>query len=80
MHRIEDEIIFANHKGYVFHDSRGFECGSEEELRIVQDFVHTRMQKRRLVDRIHAIWFALIDVHEEELLKPCLQVLHSNGQ
>ncbi|KAF5346882.1 hypothetical protein D9756_010594 [Leucocoprinus leucothites] len=37
-HRIEDEIIFSNHKGYVFHDSRGFEAGGEEELGIVQNF------------------------------------------
>jgi hypothetical protein len=55
-HDIEDELTFAKHDGYVFHDSRGFEAGNEEELRIVQEFVRRRSQMRRLNDRLHAIW------------------------
>ena len=57
MHDIEDEIVFANHNGYIFHDSRGLESGSHDELRIVQEFVYRRSQERRLKDRLHAIWF-----------------------
>ena len=57
MSNIEDEIVFTNHNGYVFHDSRGLESGSEVELRIIQDFVRRRSQERRLKDRLHAIWF-----------------------
>jgi hypothetical protein len=57
-HDIEDELIFTNHEGYVFHDSRGFEAGSEDELRAVQEFVRRRSQERKLVNRLHAIWFA----------------------
>jgi hypothetical protein len=57
MHNIKDEITFAKHDGYVFHDSRGFEAGDEKELKIVQDFVRRRSQKRELVNRLHAIWF-----------------------
>ena len=56
-HNIKDELVFANHRGYVFHDSRGFEAGGEEELKTVQDFVRRKSRKNRLKDRLHAIWF-----------------------
>jgi hypothetical protein len=56
-HDIEDELTFTNHDGYVFHDSRGFEAGNEDELRIVQEFVRRRLQERQLNDKLHAIWF-----------------------
>jgi hypothetical protein len=58
VHNIEDELVFSNHTGYVFHESRGFEEGSEDELRIVQEFVHRKLRERHLKDRLHAIWFA----------------------
>ncbi|KAF8266460.1 hypothetical protein EI94DRAFT_1701713 [Lactarius quietus] len=57
-HRIQDEIEFSNHKGYVCHDSCGFEAGSNEELSIVQSFIEKKAGQRRLEDRLHAIWFA----------------------
>jgi hypothetical protein len=56
--------VFSNHDGYVFHDSRGFEAGSDKELKIVQEFIRKRSAKRQLRDRIHAIWFALSTVHD----------------
>jgi len=58
-HNIEDELVFANHRGYAFHDSRGFEAGSEDELKTVQDFVRRKSQERRLGDRLHAIWYCI---------------------
>ena len=58
-HNVEDELVFANHRGYVFHDSRGFEAGSEEELKTVQDFVRRKSREKRLGDRLHAIWYGL---------------------
>ncbi|KDR66205.1 hypothetical protein GALMADRAFT_1206289 [Galerina marginata CBS 339.88] len=39
MHNIDDEIRFHSLPGFVFHDSRGFEAGSLEELSTVQQFV-----------------------------------------
>jgi hypothetical protein len=57
-HNIEDELVFANYKGHVFHDSRGFESGGKTELKTVQDFVRRRSEEVRLSDRLHAIWFA----------------------
>ena len=56
-HDINDELIFTNHDGYIFHDSRGFEAGGEDELKTVQDFVKRKSQQKRLRDRLHAIWF-----------------------
>jgi len=82
LHNIEDELVFANHDGYVFHDSRGFEAGGEDELKIVQDFVRRKSQEKRLNDRLHAIWFvpcrlAYLDL---QIHKIAFQVLHSDGQ
>jgi hypothetical protein len=58
LHDIDDEFIFEGHGDYIFHDSRGFESGSEVELKIVQDFVRRKSREKRLKDRLHAIWYA----------------------
>ncbi|KAN0137719.1 hypothetical protein V8E53_004475 [Lactarius tabidus] len=58
-HSIEDELVFANHKGYIFHDSCGFEAGSDQELKIVQRFVRQRTTQIKLKDRLHAIWYCV---------------------
>lgn len=62
-HNIEDELTPTSHDGYVFHDSPGFEAGSEDEIRIVQDFVRRKSRERRLQDRLHAIWFVSLCIH-----------------
>jgi hypothetical protein len=63
MHNIEDELIFTSHDGYLFHDSRGFEAGGEDELKIVQDFVRRKSREGRLKDRLHAIWFVPLGIY-----------------
>ena len=60
--------MFANHKGYIFHDSRGLEAGSDEELGIVRDFIRKRSGQRRLQDRLHAIWFTNLKFSRSQLL------------
>jgi hypothetical protein len=80
MHDIEDELVFANHNGYIFHDSRGLESGSHDELKIVQDFVSGRSRERRLKDRLHAIWFVFQGVYNYSVVTFAFQVLHSDGQ
>jgi hypothetical protein len=60
LHTIEDELIFTNHDGYIFHDSRGFEAGSEDELKLVREFVLRKSREKRLKNRLHAIWFAFL--------------------
>jgi len=58
-HNIDDELIFMNHDGYIFHDSRGFEAGGKGELKTVQKFVKCKSQEKRLKDRLHAIWLVI---------------------
>ncbi|KAH9165308.1 hypothetical protein EDB89DRAFT_1858455, partial [Lactarius sanguifluus] len=58
-HAIDDELVFSNNKGYIFHDSRGIESGSTEELGILQEFVRRKCGERRLQDRLHAIWYCV---------------------
>ncbi|KAH8983563.1 hypothetical protein EDB86DRAFT_3050225 [Lactarius hatsudake] len=58
-HTIEDQLIFSNHRGYVFHDSCGIESGSKEELVILQEFIRRKCAERRLGDKLHAIWFCI---------------------
>jgi hypothetical protein len=80
-HDIEHELIFSRHDGYVFHDSRGFEAGSEDELMILQDFVRRKSQARKLKDRLHAIWFVSFWAYSTAgSQKFALQVLRSDGQ
>ena len=56
--------MFSNHDGYIFHDSRGLEAGSDKELKIVQEFIRERSGKRHSRDRIHVIRYVLPNVHE----------------
>ncbi len=65
-HEINDELEFSNHTGYIFHDSRGIECGGIEELNILRAFIQDRASKRQLELRLHAIWFGLLCVNEDD--------------
>ena len=56
-HNIEDELIFQSNSRFVFHDSRGFESGSVDELNMMKAFVTGRATTMKLEDRIHAIWW-----------------------
>ncbi|KIN95136.1 hypothetical protein M404DRAFT_166590, partial [Pisolithus tinctorius Marx 270] len=56
-HNIEDELVFKSNQRFVFHDSRGFEAGSEEEFDIMKEFVMDRAKTTKLDKRIHAIWY-----------------------
>jgi hypothetical protein len=78
-HNIEDELIFANHRGYIFHDSRGFEAGGEDELKMVQKFVRRKSREKRLRHRLHAIWFVHFAIHSCNFTMLAAQVLHSDG-
>ena len=71
--------MFSNHPGYVFHDSRGIESGGTEELEILQGFVQRMCGKRRLRDRLHAIWFGVCSVRDYEADNRLFKVLRPNG-
>jgi len=69
-HNITDELTFTNHDGYVFHDSRGIESGSEEELEVVQKFVREKSREGpgQLKDRLHVIWYCIPMDNQRPLL------------
>lgn len=50
-------MVFKTNDKFVFHDSRGFESGQADELKIVQDFIKKRSQEVELDDQLHAIWY-----------------------
>ncbi|KAH9020944.1 hypothetical protein EDB85DRAFT_2152713 [Lactarius pseudohatsudake] len=67
-HTIDHELVFSNHTGYIFHDSRGVESGSTAELAILQEFIKRKCGERRLKDKLHAIWYCVpMDNHRPEL-------------
>ncbi|KIM62743.1 hypothetical protein SCLCIDRAFT_1214852 [Scleroderma citrinum Foug A] len=58
-HDIENELYFWSNPRFVFHDSRGFESGSVSELESMKRFIAERATKKKLAERIHAIWFCI---------------------
>ncbi|KIK17282.1 hypothetical protein PISMIDRAFT_685397 [Pisolithus microcarpus 441] len=58
-HDIEDELVFQSNPRFVFHDSRGFEAGSEQQFNTMKKFVMDRAKTSKLDERIHAIWFCI---------------------
>ncbi|KAG1821461.1 hypothetical protein EV424DRAFT_827401 [Suillus variegatus] len=59
VHDIENEVVFRNNPGFVFHDSRGFEAGGQFEFDKVKAFIASRSKERCLSDRIHVIWYCV---------------------
>ncbi|KAF8232161.1 hypothetical protein L208DRAFT_1397712 [Tricholoma matsutake] len=52
-------MVFRSNPGFVFHDSRGFEAGSANELVDVKNFIKQQAKQRKLRDQIHAIWYCI---------------------
>ncbi|KDQ08299.1 hypothetical protein BOTBODRAFT_37992 [Botryobasidium botryosum FD-172 SS1] len=57
LHKIDYSFIFPSNRGYIFHDSRGFESGATDELELVRDFIQTRATSNDLDEQLHAIWY-----------------------
>ncbi|KIO00503.1 hypothetical protein M404DRAFT_152677 [Pisolithus tinctorius Marx 270] len=58
-HNIEDELVFKSNPHFVFHDSCGFEAGSEAEFDEMKKFVTDQAKATKLERRIHAIWYCI---------------------
>ncbi|KAI5988269.1 hypothetical protein F5J12DRAFT_748346 [Pisolithus orientalis] len=58
-HNVGDELVFKSNPRFVFHDSCGFEAGSEEQFDMMKEFVMDRAKTTKLDERIHAIWFCI---------------------
>ncbi|KAK7026310.1 GTP-binding protein [Favolaschia claudopus] len=59
MHDIENQLIFKSNPQFIFHDSRGFESGSLEEIDQVKKFIRIRAWQYSLPEQLHAIWYCL---------------------
>ncbi len=64
-HDINEELMFCNHTGYVFHDLRGIESGGTKELEILCKFIQRNTSEMRLQSRLHAIWLGLFCVNDD---------------
>jgi hypothetical protein len=49
-------LIFKSNRGFIFHDSCGFESGSAEEIDKVKAFIAQRAAAKELSQQLHAIW------------------------
>ncbi|KAG2344140.1 hypothetical protein BDR05DRAFT_961985 [Suillus weaverae] len=58
-HDIENEMVFRNNPGFVFHDSRGFEAGGESEFDKMKAFIASRSKEAKLKNQLHAIWYCI---------------------
>ncbi|KAF7343565.1 GTP-binding protein [Mycena sanguinolenta] len=59
LHDIDNQLIFKSNPQLVFHDSRGFEGGSADEIQKVTDFIEYRAKTNELSKQLHAIWYCL---------------------
>ncbi|KAJ5777168.1 hypothetical protein N7520_000414 [Penicillium odoratum] len=59
MHHVDEAFESDRHPGIIIHDSRGFQNGKEEELTILQTFVHSRAIEPEENDRLDAIWLCI---------------------
>ncbi|OAX33231.1 hypothetical protein K503DRAFT_775825 [Rhizopogon vinicolor AM-OR11-026] len=58
-HEIKNELVFGSNADFVFHDSCGFEAGSEAEFKKMKEFVLERASTTFLKERIHVIWYCI---------------------
>ncbi|KAG2125671.1 hypothetical protein DEU56DRAFT_743611 [Suillus clintonianus] len=58
-HDIDNEMIFQNNPGFIFHDSRGFEAGGESEYDKMNKFIAGRSKQGNMKDRLHTIWYCI---------------------
>ncbi|KAJ6533350.1 GTP-binding protein [Mycena vulgaris] len=58
-HDINNEMIFNSNRQFIFHDSRGFESGSDLEVNTITDFIAKRAATHTLSEQLHAIWYCL---------------------
>ncbi|KAJ6484755.1 hypothetical protein C8R45DRAFT_999258 [Mycena sanguinolenta] len=58
-HDINNQLIFKSNPQFIFHDSRGFEGGSADEIKKVTAFIEQRARTTELAEQLHAIWYCL---------------------
>jgi hypothetical protein len=56
---IDDGITSDQNQQLILHDSRGFEPGEVDNIRLVRRFIETRSKQPHIKDRLHAVWLCL---------------------
>ena len=56
-HNIDHQLIFKSNPEFIFHDSRGFEAGTADELELVKKFIRDQANSFDLASQLHAIWY-----------------------
>ncbi|KAJ7199643.1 hypothetical protein GGX14DRAFT_536500 [Mycena pura] len=79
LHDIENQLVFKSNPQFIFHDSRGFESGSAEEVQKVKDFIAQRAATSNLSDQLHAIWYCLPTDTNRPLLETDEQFFKERG-
>ncbi|KAG2134597.1 uncharacterized protein EDB93DRAFT_1107293 [Suillus bovinus] len=54
---IDHEFISPQNDRFVLHDSKGFEPGEIDNLKVVRDFIERRRVMPDLKNRLHAVWW-----------------------
>jgi len=76
-HNIEHQITYQG-CNFIFHDSRGFEAGSQNELKTVREFIAERSRRLELKDQLHAIWYC-IPMDDSHPLSPAEMSFFAEG-
>ncbi|KAG2746369.1 hypothetical protein P692DRAFT_20836176 [Suillus brevipes Sb2] len=75
---IDHEFISPQNDKFVLHDSKGFEPGEEDNLKIVRDFINRRKNMTSPEHQLHAVWLCfeipraggrLLETGTEEFLR-----------
>ncbi|TFK35634.1 hypothetical protein BDQ12DRAFT_706637 [Crucibulum laeve] len=69
LHDIEHQLMFKSNPQFIFHDSRGFESGSVDEMEAVTSFITERAKSNELSEQLHAIWYCLPTDTDRPLLE-----------
>ncbi|KAF8816880.1 hypothetical protein BYT27DRAFT_7205238 [Phlegmacium glaucopus] len=69
-HDVRRAFTFRSNPRFIFHDSRGFEAGSKEELEDVLSFMHEKAKSNEVMDQIHMIWFCF----DPDVARPLLEL------
>ncbi|KAF8800667.1 hypothetical protein BYT27DRAFT_7148549 [Phlegmacium glaucopus] len=69
-HDVRRAFTFRSNPRFIFHDSRGFEAGSKEELEDVLSFIHEKAKSNEVMDQIHVIWFCF----DPDVARPLLEL------
>ncbi|KDR86076.1 hypothetical protein GALMADRAFT_150392 [Galerina marginata CBS 339.88] len=68
IHDVRRSFTFKSNPRFIFHDSRGFEAGGEEEFKAVMTFIEDSTKSKEVGDQIHVIWYCF----EPDVSRPLL--------